>query len=208
MQSLAENLQKLQKFQQTCKWSNRSSAQFCDHHKTFKTPAKSRSKFVCHFYTEILQRSQKQDRKTPQKAASPDRASLVARLQWSKLENTARTHQNASNEAPKTGPPDGPVFGTVFNELTWGPKNGTTKTAQKPNTSSSKNLPSNRGGPVLRSQEWWKKMGPKRGPLTRARFDSKHSAPRATQKKQCCEIVSTILKNPRCRENPPSPLDS
>ena len=54
-----------------------SSTVFCDHHKTFKTPAKSRSKFVCHFYTEILQRSQKQDRKTPQKAASPERASLV-----------------------------------------------------------------------------------------------------------------------------------
>ena len=105
---ISTNLQMIQPF---------SSTVFCDHHKTFKTPAKSRSKFVCHFYTEILQRSQKQDRKTPQKAASPERASLVARLQWSKLENTARTHQNASNEAPKTGPPDGPVFGTVFNEL-------------------------------------------------------------------------------------------
>ena len=53
-----------------------------------------------------------------------------------------------------------------------------------------------------------RKMGPKRGPLTRARFDSKHSAPGATQKKQCCEMVSTILKNPCCRENPLSPLDS
>ena len=56
-----------------------SSTVFCDHHKTLKTPAKSRSKFVCHFYTEILQRSQKQDRKTPQKAASPERASLVTK---------------------------------------------------------------------------------------------------------------------------------
>ena len=56
------------------------STVFCDHHKTFKTPAKSRSKFVCHFYTEILQRSQKQDRKTPQKAASPERASLALPL--------------------------------------------------------------------------------------------------------------------------------
>ena len=45
--------------------------------KHLKTPAKSRSKFICHFYTEILRRSQKQDRKTPQKAASPERASLV-----------------------------------------------------------------------------------------------------------------------------------
>ena len=41
---------------------------------------------------------------------------------------------------------------------------------------------------------------------TRARFDSKHSAPGATQKKQCCEIVSAILKNPCSRENPLSPL--
>jgi len=94
----------------------------------------------------------------------------------------------------KEGVTCGPILGPPR-----GPKNGTAKTAQKPNTSSSKNLPSNRGGPVLRSQEWWKKMVPKRGPLTRARFDSKHSAPGATQKKQCCEIVSAILKNPCSR---------
>ena len=55
----------------------------------------------------------------PKMASSLERICLptVARLQRSKLENTARTYQNASSKVPKTGPPNGPVFWTVFNEL-------------------------------------------------------------------------------------------
>ena len=94
---ISTNLQMIQPF---------SSTVFCDHHKTFKTPAKSRSKFVCHFYTEILQRSQKQDRKTPQKAASPERASLVRRRkepQYIDQKHGATWPGQAENAAPRQG---------------------------------------------------------------------------------------------------------
>ena len=88
---ISTNLQMIQPFISTV---------FCDHHKTFKTPAKSRSKFVCHFYTDILQRSQKQDRKTPQKAASPERASLVCQV----AVKQARKHSSNPSKCIEWGP--------------------------------------------------------------------------------------------------------
>ena len=64
------------------------------------------------------------------------------------------------------------------------------------------------GRPRIAKPRMMKENGAKKRTAHTGSFRQQTQRTRGDAKKQCCEIVSAILKNPCSRENPLSPLDS